>query len=196
MTKVLLNFSTKVAVDIISRGLVLITLPIIARTLSLEKFGIYNYIAVVLSYYGFFIEFGYSLFGVTEIIKYNNKNVVNQIISLQLITAIFSYSVLLCSAHFFFNNDTFILLLILAISFFFQPFLITYYYTAINKIYFISLVQLISQIVFIVLIISLFAPTGSLLILIIITTITQIIIPILLFIPYIWKNHLPLSAHR
>lgn len=56
--KLIINFISKIGVDSVSRLIGFLTLPIITRALGPEGYGLYSYLFVILSYFGFFVDFG------------------------------------------------------------------------------------------------------------------------------------------
>lgn len=97
-----INYSSKVGVDILSKVVVLISLPIIIRNLSPDEYGKFVFISVLASYLGIFNEFGYSLNGINLLskAKEGKEKVVKTIISLKTVLISFSFIITLFSFFF------------------------------------------------------------------------------------------------
>ena len=111
--RLIINFFSKLGVDSFSRLIGFITLPVITRALGPEGYGQFSYLFVILSYFGFFIDFGYLNYGTNKLCdKENSSQVVGNIISLQLLTLILSFFTLVIIAYFFLDFSKYILLII------------------------------------------------------------------------------------
>lgn len=194
--KLLINFISKLGVDSISRLIGFVTLPIITRVLGPEGYGLFAYLFVILSYFGFFIDFGYLNYGTNKLCeKIDSQIVIGRIISLQLLTAIFSYIVLIIAGYLIFDFVKYILILIFSLTFIAQVFAIKYYYLANNKLYFNSLAELSGQLVYAGLIFTVFIKYSSVIALIIFSVIQALVTSIFLFIPYIKKNKIEINLN-
>jgi len=185
----IINFFSKLGVDTISRLLSLVTLPIITKGLGPDGYGQFVYLTVVLSYFGFFVDFGYINYGTNEI--FNRKSpseVVNKIITLRLITTLFSIILIVVVGGFIFAESFYVLLIIFSVNFFFQTFSIKYYYLAENKLYYNSFSELIGQVIFVVSVLVIFIYSANVLTLILLTLLQTFISSMLLIIPY-YKKH-------
>lgn len=194
--KLIINFVSKIGVDSISRLIGFLTLPIITRALGPEGYGLYSYLFVVVSYFGFFIDFGYLSYGTNRLCdKVDSRTVIGRIISLQLLTLIITYSVLIIAGYFIFDSDKYLLILIFSLTYISQIFAIRYYYLANNKLYYNSISELAGQLVYAGLIFFLFTKVHSVIVLIIFSVIQTIITSIFLFIPYIKKNSIRINLN-
>ncbi len=194
--RLLLNFFSKAGIDFLSKLIGFITIPIIARGLGPEGFGLFSYLFVILSYFGFFIDFGYFNYGINKLCeKIDSKIILAKIISLQITLALFSYAVLIVCAYFIFNTYEYLLLLIFSITFILQILSIKYYYLASNKLYYNSFSDLIGQIVYAGLVFFLITNFPSVLMLVIISVIQMLSTSLLLFIPYYKKNKFEISLN-
>ena len=183
--KLILNFVSKLGVDSVSRLIGFITLPLITRLLGPEGYGQFTYLFVILSYFGFFIDFGYINYGTNKLCdKIDSRVVIGKIISLQIITAAFSFIVLLIVSYFFLESDKYILLVIFSATFISQIFSIKYYYLAAGKLYFNSVSELAGQLIYTALIFIFFTSNPSVLFLIIISVIQSFVTAMFLYIPY------------
>ena len=185
----IINFFSKLGVDTISRLLSLVTLPIITRGLGIDGYGQFVYLTVVLSYFGFFVDFGYINYGTNEI--FNRKSpseVVNKIITLRLITTLFSIILIVVVGGLIFAESFYVLLIIFSVNFFFQTFSIKYYYLAENKLYYNSFSELIGQVIFVVSVLVIFIYSANVLTLILLTLFQTFISSMILIIPY-YKKH-------
>jgi PST family polysaccharide transporter len=193
MLRYLINFFSKLGVDVISRLLSLVTLPIIARTLGPDGYGLYAYLSVLVGYFGFFLDLGYYIYGTSEICRTGNSvEVVDDIISLQAVVLVVTMAVLVISGLLFFDTTFLVLVLISAFTLVVQPMLITHYYIANKKLYHISLAQLIGQVLFVISVVTLYINTPSLLLLVVLTQAAGIITALIMFVPYVRKNGLHL----
>jgi O-antigen/teichoic acid export membrane protein len=194
--KLIINFISKIGVDSISRLIGFLTLPIITRALGPEGYGLYSYLFVVVSYFGFFIDFGYLSYGTNRLCdKVDSRTVIGKIISLQLLTLIITYSVLIIAGYFIFDSDKYILILIFSLTYISQIFAIRYYYLANNKLYYNSISELAGQIVYAGLIFLVFTQVHSVIVLIIFSVIQTLVTSIFLFIPYIKKNSIKINLN-
>ncbi len=194
--KLILNFISKVGVDSISRLIGFVTLPVITRALGPEGYGLYSYLFVILSYFGFFVDFGYLNYGTNKLCdKADSTAVIGRIISLQLLTLIFTYTVLIIAGFFIFDFHKYILILIFSITFLAQTFAIRYYYLANNKLYYNSISELAGQIIYAGLIFLVFIKFHSVTVLIICSVIQALVTSFFLFIPYIKNNSIRISLN-
>ena len=194
--KLIINFISKIGVDSISRLIGFLTLPIITRALGPEGYGSYSYLFVIVSYFGFFIDFGYLNYGTNKLCdKTDSSTVLGKIISLQLLTLIITYSVLIVAGYFIFDSDKYILLLIFSVTYISQIFAIRYYYLANNKLYYNSVSELAGQLVYAGLIFFIFTKFHSVTVLIIFSVIQTLVTSAFLFIPYIKKNNISINLN-
>ncbi|MBK8551341.1 MAG: oligosaccharide flippase family protein [Ignavibacteria bacterium] len=192
--KLVINFISKIGVDSISRLIGFLTLPLITRALGPEGYGLYSYLFVIVSYFGFFIDFGYLNYGTNKLCeKIDSSIVTGKIISLQLLTLIFTYAVLVIAGYFIFDTDKYILILTFSFTYITQIFAIRYYYLANNKLYYNSISELAGQIIYALLIFLVFVKFNSVTVLIIISVIQSLTTSIFLFIPYIKKNSIRIN---
>ncbi len=192
--KLVINFISKLGVDSVSKLIGFITLPLITRALGPEGYGQFAYLFVILSYFGFFIDFGYLSYGTNKLCeKTDSRVVIGKIISLQLLTAIFSYIILIIVAYFFLETGKYILLLVFSSIFISQIFSIRYYYLAGNKLYYNSISELAGQLIYAALIFTVFINHQSVFTLIIVSIIQAYVTAMFLFLPYIRKNKIELN---
>ncbi len=192
--KLIINFISKIGVDSISRLIGFLTLPLITRALGPEGYGLYSYLFVIVSYFGFFVDFGYLSYGTNKLCeKVDSSIVIGRIISLQILTLIFTYSVLFATGYFIFETDKYILILIFSFTYIAQVFAIRYYYLANNKLYYNSISELAGQLVYAALIFLLFIKFPSVTVLIIVSVIQSLITSVFLFLPFISKNKIVIN---
>ena len=192
--KLVINFISKLGVDSVSKLIGFLTLPLITRALGPEGYGQFAYLFVILSYFGFFIDFGYLSYGTNKLCeKTDSKIVIGKIISLQLLTAIFSYIILIIVAYFFLETGKYILLLFFSSIFISQIFSIRYYYLAGNKLYYNSISELAGQLIYAALIFTVFINHQSVFTLIIVSLVQAYVTAMFLFLPYIRKNKIDLN---
>ena len=194
--KLIVNFISKLGVDSVSRLIGFVTLPVITRALGPEGYGQFTYLFVVLSYFGFFIDFGYMSYGTNKICEKNDSSfVIGKIISLQILTALFSTAVLIIVAYFFLDSGKYILLIIFSVVFISQILSIRYYYLAVNKLYYNSVSELAGQIVYAVLIFTVFINYPSVFTLIILSLFQSFVTAFFLFIPFARKNKIAIDLN-
>ncbi|MFZ1322567.1 MAG: oligosaccharide flippase family protein [Ignavibacteria bacterium] len=192
--KILINFASKLGVDTVSRLIGFLTLPLITRALGPDGYGKFTYLFIILSYFGFFIDFGYLNYGTNKLCeKEGNENVIGRIISLQIITAIFSYVILIIVAYFFLDTEKYILLLIFSLTFITQIFSIKYYYLAKNKLYYNSISEFAGQAVYAALVFTVFVAKPEVYTLIILTIFQTGVTALFLIIPFVKKQKLNLD---
>lgn len=194
--KLIINFISKLGIESFSRLIGFITLPIITRSLGPDGYGTYSYLFVILSYFGFFIDFGYLNYGTNKLCeKADSEAVIGKIISLQLLTVICSYIILIITAWYIFDFEKYVLLLIFSLTYIAQIFSIRYYYLAENKLYFNSFAELIGQIIYASLIFLIFLHSPSVLVIIIISVTQAFVTAVILFLPYIRKNKIKINLN-
>ncbi|MEP7145388.1 MAG: oligosaccharide flippase family protein [bacterium] len=187
--KLIINFISKLGVDSIARVIGFLTLPIITRALGPEGYGLYTYLFIVLSYFGFFIDFGYLNYGTNKLCENTDSNIViGKIMSLQILTLIFSYTVLFIAGYFLFDYDKYIYIIIFSVTYITQIFSIKYYYLANNKLYYNSLSELAGQLIYAGLIFFVFVNYPTVYVLIVFSVIQTCFTAAFLFIPFI-NNH-------
>ncbi len=187
--RIIINFISKIGVDSVSRLIGLLTLPFITRNLGPEGYGAFSYLFVIVSYYGFFIDFGYLNYGTNRLCeKERSEDVISRIISLQILTAIASYVIILLSGLIFLESDKFMSILLFSTIFIPQIIAIKYFYLASNRLYYNSLAELSGQVIYAALVFTMFAADPSVTTLIIIAVIQALITGLILFIPYS-RNH-------
>ncbi|MFZ1460192.1 MAG: oligosaccharide flippase family protein [Ignavibacteria bacterium] len=192
--KLVINFISKLGVDSVSKLIGFITLPLITRALGPDGYGKFTYLFVILSYFGFFIDFGYLSYGTNKLCeKTDSRVVIGKIISLQLLTAIFSYIILIIVAYFFLETGKYILLIFFSSIFISQIFSIRYYYLAGNKLYYNSISELAGQLIYAALIFTVFINHQSVFTLIIVSLVQAYVTAMFLFLPYIRKNKIKLN---
>lgn len=104
--KIVLNFSTRIMGNVISKVLGFITIPIIARALGPEGYGQFNLIMVILSYTALIVDFGFRTYGVRESAKQQNSQaIVSRIVSARLTFALASILVSMMVIFFLFSRD-------------------------------------------------------------------------------------------
>lgn len=192
--KIIINFASKLGVDTISRLIGFLTLPLITRALGPDGYGQFTYLFIILSYFGFFIDFGYLNYGTNKLCeKDNTENIVGRIISLQLFTAAISYIILIIVAPFFLDQDKYILLLFFSLTFITQIFSIKYFYLSKNKLYYNSISEFAGQAVYALLVFTLFIAKPEVMTLVIISVVQTTVTAFFLIIPYIRKEGIKLD---
>lgn len=189
--RVLINFISKIGVDSVARLIGFLTLPFITRTLGPEGYGAYSYFFVVASYFGFFIDFGYLNYGTNKLCeKESSGEVTGRILSLQILTAVLTYSVLIIAGWFIFDSEKFLSILLFSVIFVPQIIAIKYFYLAGNRLYYNSLAELAGQASYALLVFTVFAAKPSVNTLIAIALIQAFVTGLFLFIPYFRKNRI------
>lgn len=192
--RLIINFISKIGVDSFSRLIGFLTLPFITRTLGPEGYGAYSFLFVIVSYYGFFIDFGYLNYGTNKLCeKERSEDVIGRILSLQILTAIASYIVIIISGLVFLERDKFLSILLFSLIFIPQIIAIKYFYLAANKLYYNSIAELSGQVIYAALVFTFFAMKPEINTLIIIAVIQAFVIGLVLFIPFIKKNKVTLN---
>lgn len=187
--RLIINFFSKLGVDLIARLIGFITLPLITRALGPEGYGQFTYLFVVLSYFGFFIDFGYLNYGTNKLCdKADPASVISKIISLQILTLSVSFTSLLIVSYFFLDFYKYIMILVFSVTYISQILSIRYYYLAGNKLYYNSFSELCGQIVYAALIFLVFVNYPDVFVLIIFSVIQSLVTALFLFFPFI-KNH-------
>lgn len=160
ITKIITNFSFRGFFVIISKIFSLITVPIIAQALGPEKYGSYNYVLALATYVTLPANWGFLAKGIREIAATNNFNdqskIISEILSTRLTLATI-FSLLFFAASFFlFQEMQTVLLILLALIH--HIILVTftdYYYYGTKAVKVPTLAHFISQILFLILVVSL-----------------------------------------
>ena len=85
------NISLRMGGNVASKLLSLVSFPIIARALGPEVYGKYSLVIAVLAYTAIAIDFGFSVYGIREIAKGENRQtMVSDILSARLVLGAFS----------------------------------------------------------------------------------------------------------
>lgn len=190
MLKLVINFFSKSSLDIFSKVVSLISLPIIIRYLGAKEYGEFIFVSMISTYFGFFNEFGYSLNAINKISKNTEQleSIIGEVISVKLFTAFISFSLVLISIVFI-SNDLYKFLLLFSIGYFISAWKFDYYYIGIKKLYYYSFSEAIGQTVFLISLLFIFKFYANIYTLIIITLLGQIVTSLCLIIP-ILKNKL------
>lgn len=179
-----------------SRLVGFLTLPLVTRYLGPDGYGSFSYLLVIAAYFGFFIDFGYLNYGTNQLCeKVDSTIVIGKIISLQILTAIFSYASLIIVSYFFLDNYKYLRLIILSLIYISQLFSIRYFYLASNRLYFNSLAELCGQIVYASLVFTVFKNYPTVTVLIVLTVIQSYVISAFLFFPYARKNKIRIDLN-
>ena len=187
--RLIINFFSKLGVDLVARLIGFITLPLITRALGPEGYGQFTYLFVVLSYFGFFIDFGYLNYGTNKLCEKSDPAVViSKIISLQILTLSVSFIALVIVSYFFLDLSKYIMILVFSITYVSQILSIRYYYLAGNKLYYNSFSELCGQIIYAVLVFLVFVNYPNVFMLIILSVIQSLVTALFLFFPFI-KHH-------
>ncbi len=192
--KFFINFFSKLGVDTFSKAISVVTLPIITRGLGPEGYGEFIFITIVSAYFGIFIDFGYFLYATNQMSKFPEQSVsiVNKVLSIRFITALFSYFLVLLS-FIFFNISVYAFIVCYSIIYFFQIFKIDFYYISNNKLYYNSFTELAGQIIFLTGILTVFTFYSNIWILIILTLIQLLTVSILSIYPFLKKSKIKLD---
>ncbi|MBX7042999.1 MAG: oligosaccharide flippase family protein [Ignavibacteria bacterium] len=194
--RVIVNFISKIGVDSVARLIGFLTLPFITRTLGPEGYGAFSYYFVIASYYGFFIDFGYLSYGTNKLIeKEKSEDVISRILSLQILTALLSYSVLLITGFMLFDRDKFLHILFFSLIFIPQIIAIRYFYLAGNRLYFNSLAELAGQAAYAITVFTVFAADPSVETLIALAVLQALVTGLVLFLPYIRKHRIRINLN-
>jgi PST family polysaccharide transporter len=103
---IILNLTNKLGFVTLGKLLTFITVPIITRALSVENYGLYNYVVTIASYAFLLGNWGFLAKGIREISitdnKFDKENIVNDIVSarivLWLIGSLITFIVILISS--------------------------------------------------------------------------------------------------
>jgi len=194
--KLFINFISKLGIDTIARLIGFVTLPLITRSLGPEGYGQFTYLFVILSYFGFFIDFGYFSYGTNKLCeKIDSKVIIGKIISIQILTAIISFVVLIIVAWFFLDWEKYILLFIFSLTFLTQIFSIKYFYLANNKLYYNSISELAGQLTYAGLVFLVFINYPTVSTLIILSVTQTLVTACFLFIPYARRNKIHIDLN-
>lgn len=91
MLKLLGNFSYRITGDIIAKLLSLVTVPIIARALKPEAFGVWDLVQIIINYSVILVNFGFIQYGLREVARSDNPSrIVNRIFNARLTLAMVS----------------------------------------------------------------------------------------------------------
>ena len=193
MITYIFNFFSKVGLDLVSRFLGIITLPIIARGLGPNGYGKLTYANVIASYFVIFLDFGFTTHGINEIVSKKRTDIlVGEIISAQILIVFFSIVINCIISFFLFDFNFSLLVFLFIIGLYLQTFNISYYYIAVKKLYLLSIAQLIGQIIYVALIIFVFGIFKNVISIIIISIFTYLLTASVLFFSFLKENRIVL----
>lgn len=113
LSKITFNFSIRIAGNVISKLLAVVTIPIIARALGPEAYGNYNLVIVILTYTGLAVNFGFTVYGIREVAQAEDLNeLVSSIISARFSLCCFSILLSGLIVIFIFHNHAHLLIAI------------------------------------------------------------------------------------
>ncbi|TDQ24101.1 oligosaccharide flippase family protein [Tenacibaculum caenipelagi] len=163
----------------------LIVLPIVISRIGLELFGEYS---VLLSFFTFFISFGNFGFN-TDAIKDISLNKGDKIKFHEILSEVFSYkiifSIIAISLFLIIVNlkyeGYFLISLIFSLGILFEVFSLSFYFLAIQKLRFVSFVQILTKLIFGILIVLFVKNESDLLLYVVFTVAATILNSIIIF---------------
>ncbi|CAM1368942.1 conserved membrane protein of unknown function [Tenacibaculum soleae] len=185
MRKLLENIGLLTIVKILDFLIPLTVLPIVISRIGLELFGEFS---VLLSFFSFFISFGIFGFNTIAIKDISScvrdsalvHNVISDVFSFKIIFSIISIFLFLLLINIKYENY-FIISLVFSLGILFEVFSLSFYFLAIQKLRFVSFVQISTKLLFGVLIVFLVKNENDLLLYVSLTVAAYILNSIILF---------------
>lgn len=153
-----INTISLMVIQFLNYALPFITLPYVSRIFSVDKFGLIFYAQVIMDYFWRFVMFGFDLSGVRTIAKNSNnqKRVSNDfsaILTVQLIFLAIGFLLLILLISFIpkFRTDWLVYLLTY-IGLLGQILIVTWFYQGMEKMKFITFLNIITRVSFCILI--------------------------------------------
>lgn len=150
------NFGYLSIIQIISMILPLFTIPYLLKTLNYEQYGLIIYSQTCISYLVILVSFGFNLLGVREIsIHRNNPDKINEILSsitiLKSILFLIAYFILFTNLHILnlYKSNTLIFHLSMYLCFQ-ELFSYNWYFQGIEKMKYITIITVITKLIFFV----------------------------------------------
>jgi len=153
---ILKNFISLSAAEIISKIISVITFAYLARILSPDGFGVIGFAAAYISYFILIVDFGFELYGTREIAKNkeDSNRLVNSIISTRIILSLFVFVILSVSSFVFVKDSLNRLAVVVAgLNLFVTAFSMNWYFYGIQKMKYVSIRQLLTSTINLILIV-------------------------------------------
>lgn len=153
---ILKNFISLSAAEIISKIISVITFAYLARILSPGGFGVIGFAAAYISYFILIVDFGFELYGTREIAKNkeDSNRLVNSIISIRIILSLFVFAILSVSSFVFVKDSLNRLAVVIAgLNLFVTAFSMNWYFYGIQKMKYVSIRQILTSIINLILIV-------------------------------------------
>ena len=153
MTSTLLkNFLSLIGAEAFGKLITFAAFAYLARKLGAASFGYIEWAAAVLMCASLIVDQGFNAYGAREIAKkpMQTAALIAQIITVRLVLAAFGYVAVALFAFFFVNEPIIIkLLLIYGLSLWTLPFLLQWVFQGHDRMYLVSLTQIIRQTIFV-----------------------------------------------
>ncbi len=150
--KIIINFSFLLGADLVTKALGFIGAVYLARILTVEGFGKIEFAQAIVVYFILLVNQGLDLWGVREIAKRQEKTkeIANDILSIRFFLSVLTYGLLVIFV-FLINKpwDIKQLILLYGLSVFTFSFTLNWFFQGIERMEFIALGQLLSQLVYI-----------------------------------------------
>lgn len=152
------NFSSLSALQLINILIPLATYPYLIRVLGKESYGLVVFAQSVVGYLVTFVSFGFNTFATKEISVFrNDKKQLNQIVSsvyiIKSILLIVSFSIITIILFFFYHNSDFYLLFYLTMWIcLYEAIFPLWYFQGTEKMKYITIITLVSRLIFVALI--------------------------------------------
>jgi len=153
--RIVSNFSFRIFGNIISRSLVVITIPIIARAFGPATYGNWNLILVIISYALLPVDYGFSTHGLREIAcekdKIKREEIVSTILSARLTISIITFVIATILIILFFRNNIGLMLSMSIGTLFIisQALNIDFFFIAIKNLFIPTLSQILGQLTYV-----------------------------------------------
>ncbi len=184
---ILKNFFSLSGGELLSKAIAFVTTVYLARVITPEGFGILGYTTAFVSYFLLFIDFGLDIISAKRIA--NDKSIitkyVNNILSFRILLAILIF-IILSGIVFFMNEDIIIkfAILLTGLSLFVQAISIEFVFQATEKIKYLSIKVVSKNILIFILVLLFVRNVSDVLIVIIISVVSNLLVNIWLFRKY------------
>ena len=149
-SKIASNLFSLTSAEIAKRLLGFFTFVYLGRILDPSGFGIIGFAAAFVSYFGLFVDFGFSTYGSREIAKDRRmvSKFVNNILSIKILLAIFSSLILILYVLFSEKSAvTKYVVLIMALNLFANAIALNWVFQAVEKMQYIAVRQVLSGLI-------------------------------------------------
>lgn len=160
------NFSSRIGLNVLTKLLSFVTVPLIARAFSPEIFGKWNLIQTIFTFILIPVDFGYTQYGIREIVQRENasSSIVNSIFSGRIVISIITFfsSILIVSLIYYPDYTTIFLIAIISLALFFYSINSDFFFIAKNKLLIPTINQFLGYSVYTILVVFFISDSNDL----------------------------------